>query len=172
MNDSEQVALFVLLKAFDRLGLWLEGQGIALPQQAHRFIDLAWGCLAAGAATLNTQALDAAIDAAVVDEQGAGTAEILKNLYLYALADFTMFFSEATPASLSAAESAIVDAYDYGAGQQYVLERKQGKAVVLSVEDEQAIAGMPLYRDAVASLHADRTFAQGLGDWARVLEYR
>ena len=31
---------------------------------------------------------------------------------------------------------------------------------------------MPLYRDAVASLHADRTFAQGLGDWARVLEYR
>lgn len=172
MNDSEKVALFVLLKAFDRLGLWLEGQGITLPQQAHRFIDQAWSCLAAGAATLNTQALDSAIDAAVVDEQGAGTAEILKNLYLYALADFAMFFSEATPASLSAAESAIVDAYDYVAGQQYVLEHKQGKALVLSAEDEQAIAGMPVYRDAVALLHADRTFAQGLGDWTGVLECR
>ncbi|GKW03233.1 hypothetical protein EO763_02510 [Pectobacterium odoriferum] len=65
----------------------------------------------------------------MVDEQDANSEEILKNLYLYAFSDFLMVFSEGK-ASLEAAESSIIDVYDYMAAQPnfYSTRRKEKRS--------------------------------------------
>ncbi|MCL6351509.1 hypothetical protein [Pectobacterium polaris] len=111
MENAEKSAFFVLLKAFDRLADVLQSMDMTLPKAVVLLTDDLWNYLASETQDININPALEAIDATVVDEQGANSEEILKNLYLYAFSDFLMFFSEGK-ASLEAAESSIIDAYD------------------------------------------------------------
>ncbi|XYQ55360.1 hypothetical protein ACS91J_02770 [Pectobacterium carotovorum] len=107
----------------------------------------------------------------MVDEQDANSEEILKNLYLYAFSDFLMVFSEGK-ASLEAAESSIIDAYDYMAAQQCLLNEKEGKAVILSDDDEEKIKSDPRYVGELAALRTDRAFAENIVLWDNAVAFR
>lgn len=172
MNKLEKVSLFVLLRAFDRFGNMLGTMNVSVPQEATSFINKLWGSLAADNSKLSTRAVSRAINSAVVDEQDANDDEVIRNFYFYALSDLLMFFTEGTSESLSGTESSIIDAYDYIAGQKYLLEKKGGKAVILSDEEEAEIKKDPIFSDEIHSLRSDRTLAEGIVDWSRVLEFR
>lgn len=58
------------------------------------------------------------------------------------------------------------------AGQQYLLEKKQGKAVVLSDEEEKEIMENAPCSNELDSLRTDRAFAEAISDWTRALEFR
>ncbi|MER0046935.1 hypothetical protein ABRP56_11155 [Pectobacterium odoriferum] len=107
----------------------------------------------------------------MVDEQDANSEEILKNLYLYAFSDFLMFFSEGK-ASLEAAGSSIIDVYDYMAAQQFLLNEKEGKAVILSDDDEEKIKNDPLYVNELTALRTDRAFAENIVLWDNAMAFR
>ncbi|ASY75776.1 hypothetical protein [Pectobacterium polaris] len=171
MGNAEKGAFFVRLKAFDRLADVLQSMDMTLPKEVVVLTDDLWGYLASETQDINiTPALEA-IDATVVDEQGANSEEILKNLYLYAFSDFLMFFSEGK-ASLEAAESSIIDAYDYIAAQQFLLNEKEGKAVMLSDDDEEKIKNDPLYVNELTALRTDRIFAENIVLWDNVVAFR
>ncbi|MCU1794468.1 hypothetical protein [Pectobacterium polaris] len=171
MENAEKGAFFVLLKAFDRLADVIQSIGMTLPKVVVVLTDDLWSYLASETQDINiTPALEA-IDATVVDEQGANSEEILKNLYLYAFSDFLMFFSEGK-ASLEAAESSIIDAYDYMAAQQFLLNEKEGKAVMLSNDDEKKIKNDPRYVNELTALRTDRFFAENIVLWDNVVAFR
>ncbi|MCL6327601.1 hypothetical protein [Pectobacterium polaris] len=171
MENAEKGAFFVLLKAFDRLDNILKSIGMTLPKSVVVLTDDLWIYLASETQDINiTPALEA-IDAAVVDEQGANSEEILKNLYLYAFSDFLMFFSEGK-ASLEAAESSIIDAYDYMAAQQFLRNEKEGKTVMLSDYDERKIKSDPRYVEELTALKTDRIFAENIVLWDNVVAFR
>jgi len=172
MDTQEKVSLFVLLRAFDRLARLLEANSVAVPEAALGFIEEAWACLVAAKSPVDTTAVDKAIECSVVDEQDAGDQAMYLNLYLYALADLVVFFQQATADSLSAAHSSIIDAYDYVAGQKYLLENTPGQALVLSDQQEQAIIESAIFSNELSCLRSDRALAEGLSDWARALEFR
>lgn len=171
MDTQEKVSLFVLLRAFDRLARLLEANSVVVPEAALGFIEEAWACLVADKSP-DTTAVDKAIECSVVDEQDAGDQAMYLNLYLYALADLVVFFQQATADSLSAAQSSIIDAYDYVAGQKYLLENTPGQALVLSDQQEQAIIESAIFSNELSCLRSDRALAGGLSDWARALEFR
>ncbi|MDY4375237.1 hypothetical protein [Pectobacterium carotovorum] len=171
MGTSEKIAFFMLLKAFDRLGNVLQSMDITLPKAVVLLTDDLWVYLSSGTQHINiNQALEA-IEASVVDEQDANSEEILKNLYLYAFSDFLMFFSEGK-ASLEAAESSIIDFYDYIAAQQFLLNEKEGKAVILSDDDEEKIKNDPLYVNELTALRTDRAFAENIVLWDNAVAFR
>ncbi|WP_347900829.1 hypothetical protein [Pseudomonas purpurea] len=172
MNKLEKVSLFVLLRAFDRFGNMLNTMNIGAPKEATSFISKLWDFLATDNSKLSTRAINRAISSAVVDEQDANDDEVVRNLYFYALSDLLVFFTEGTSDSLGAAESSIIDAYNYIAGQKYLLEKKGGKAVILSDEEEEEIMKDPICSDEIYSLRSDRAFAEGIVDWGRALEFR
>ncbi|MFJ4145902.1 hypothetical protein [Pseudomonas sp. NPDC089734] len=171
MNNSERIAFFVLLRSFDRFGGLLRVMKVDLSAEITFLLDDLWVCLASGSKKINFKSAIKAIDAAVVDEQDASTEEIYRNLYMYALSDFLMFFSEGEE-SLSAAESSVVEAYDYIAAQNFLLNEKGGKAVALSEGDEEKIKNDPLYVRELDALRVDREFAGNIDQWERVLEFR
>ncbi|WP_174871818.1 hypothetical protein [Pectobacterium polaris] len=171
MENTEKGAFFVLLKAFDRLDNVLQSIGMTLPKSVVVLTDDLWSYLASETQDININPALEAIDATVVDEQGANSEEILKNLYLYAFSDFLMFFSEGK-ASLEAAESSIIDAYDYMAAQQFLLNEKEGKAVMLSNDDEKKIKSDPRYVEELTALKADRDFAENIVQWDNVVAFR
>ncbi|MDE8754128.1 hypothetical protein PZA22_06355 [Pectobacterium polaris] len=171
MENTEKGAFFVLLKAFDRLDNVLQSIGMTLPKSVVVLTDDLWSYLASETQDININPALEAIDATVVDEQGANSEEILKNLYLYAFSDFLMFFSEGK-ASLEAAESSIIDAYDYMAAQQFLLNEKEGKAVMLSNDDEKKIKSDPRYVEELTALKADRGFAENIVQWDNVVAFR
>ncbi|WP_224557850.1 hypothetical protein [Pectobacterium versatile] len=171
MGTSEKIAFFMLLKAFDRLGNVLQSMDITLPKAVVLLTDDLWGYLASEAQYININPALEAIDAAVEDEQGANSEEILKNLYLYAFSDFLMFFSEGK-ANLEAAEPSIIDVYDYMAAQQFLLNEKEGKAVILSDDDEEKIKNDPLYVNELTALRTDRAFAENIVLWDNAVAFR
>ncbi|RJL23716.1 hypothetical protein [Pectobacterium polaris] len=171
MENTEKGAFFVLLKAFDRLDNVLQSIGMTLPKSVVVLTDDLWSYLASETQDININPALEAIDATVVDEQGANSEEILKNLYLYAFSDFLMFFSEGK-ASLEAAESSIIDAYDYMAAQQFLLNEKEGKAVMLSNDDEKKIKSDPRYVEELTALKTDRDFAENIVQWDNVVAFR
>ncbi|RYC47004.1 hypothetical protein [Pectobacterium zantedeschiae] len=165
MGNQEKIAFFVLLKAFDRFGNLLQSMSIIL------LTDDLWDYLASEAKNINTNPALEAIDTAVVDEQDASSDDILKNLYLYAFSDLLMFFSEG-PASFVAAESSIIDAYDYMAAQRFLLNEKERKATILSDSDEDKIKSDPLYAGELTAQQADRAFAENMAQWNSVVAFR
>ncbi|QSD37136.1 hypothetical protein H5A40_08550 [Pectobacterium brasiliense] len=171
MENAEKCAFFVLLKAFDRLADVLQSMDITLPKAVVLLTDDLWDYLASEVQYININPALEAIDATVVDEQGANSEKILKNLYLYAFSDFLMFFSEGK-ASLEAAESSMIDAYDYIAAQQFLLNEKEGKAVILSDDDEKKIKSDPLYVGELTALKTDRIFAENIVLWNNVVAFR
>lgn len=171
MGNPEKIAFFVLLKAFDRFGNLLQSMNIILPREIVLLTDDLWDCLASKAKNINPHPALEAIDAAVVDEQDASSDEILKNLYLYAFSDFLVFLSEGT-ASLAAAESSIIDAYDYMAAQRFLLNKKEGKATILSDGDEEKIKNDPLYVNELTALRTDRAFAENIVLWDDAVAFR
>ncbi|MCE9733520.1 hypothetical protein [Pectobacterium sp. IFB5596] len=171
MGNPEKIAFFVLLKAFDRFSDVLHPMSIKLPQEVTSLTDDLWNYLASETQYLNVVRALEAIDAAMVDEQDANNEEILKNLYLYAFSDFLMFFSEGK-ASLEAAESSLIDAHDYLAAQRFLLNEKEGKAAILSDDDERTIKSDPLYAGELSALQADRTFAENMIQWSTVATFR
>ncbi|GFM93326.1 MULTISPECIES: hypothetical protein [Pseudomonas] len=171
MNNSEKVSFFVLLRSFDRFGGLLKEMKVDIPKDIILFLDKLWACLASDSNKINIKPTVKIIDSAVVDEQDASTEEVFKNLYMYALSDLLMFFSEGEE-SLSAAESSIVDAYDYIAAQNFLLNEKGGKAMALSEDDERKIKNDPIYMKELDALRVDREFAEKIGEWERVLEFR
>ncbi|MCA6939965.1 hypothetical protein LF927_02010 [Pectobacterium polaris] len=171
MENAEKSAFFVLLKAFDRLADVLQSMDMTLPKAVVVLTDDLWSYLASETQDININPALEAIDATVVDEQGANSEEILKNLYLYAFSDFLMFFSEGK-ASLEAAESSIIDAYDYMAAQQFLLNEKEGKAVMLSNDDEKKIKNDPRYVNELTALRTDRFFAENIVLWDNVVAFR
>ncbi|MBN3194276.1 hypothetical protein [Pectobacterium versatile] len=171
MGTSEKIAFFMLLKAFDRLGNVLQSMDITLPKAVVLLTDDLWGYLASETQHININPALKAIEASVVDEQDANSEEILKNLYLYAFSDFLMFFSEGKE-SLEAAESSIIDVYDYIAAQQFLLNEKEGKAVILSDDDEEKIKNDPRYVGELAALKTDRAFAENIVQWDDAVAFR
>ncbi|WP_113626384.1 hypothetical protein [Pectobacterium peruviense] len=171
MGNPEKIAFFVLLKAFVRFGNLLQSMSIILPKEVVLLTDDLWDYLASEAKNINTNPALEAIDTAVVDEQDASSDEILKNLYLYAFSDFLMFFSEGT-ASLTAAESSIIDAYNYMAAQRFLLNEKEGEATTLSDSDEEKIKSDLLYAGELTAQQADRAFAENLAQWNSVVAFR
>ncbi|MFJ5454254.1 hypothetical protein ACIPT4_14570 [Pectobacterium jejuense] len=171
MENAEKSAFFVLLKAFDRLADVLQSMDMTLPKAVVLLTDDLWNYLASEAQYININPALEAIDATVVDEQGANSEEVLKNLYLYAFSDFLMFFSEGK-ASLEAAESSIIDAYDYIAAQQFLLNEKEGKAVMLSDDDEEKIKSDPRYVGELTALKTDKAFAENIVLWDNVVAFR
>ncbi|MGI8488534.1 hypothetical protein QWJ20_08325 [Pectobacterium sp. S5] len=171
MENVEKGAFFVLLKAFDRLADVLQSMDMNLPKAVVLLTDDLWNYLASETQDININPALEAIDATVVDEQAANSEEILKNLYLYAFSDFLMFFSEGK-ASLEAAESSIIDAYDYMAAQQFLRNEKEGKAVMLSNDDEKKIKSDPRYVEELTALKTDRTFAENIVLWDNVVAFR
>jgi hypothetical protein len=172
MSISERVSLFVLLNAFYRFGCILKEMGVDMPKEVALFMDELWACLVSGSSKLNTASIDSVIDSTVVEEQNADYIEVLRNFYFYALSDLIVFFAEGAPDGLSAAESSIIDAYDYMAGQRYIVEKKAGKAVVLTDEEEAEILTDPMFVGETNSLQSDRAFAEKIVDWQHALKFR
>ncbi|MDX6916045.1 hypothetical protein R9X49_13100 [Pectobacterium carotovorum] len=171
MENVERSSFFVLLKAFDRLGNVLQSVGITLPKEVVLLTDNLWAYLASETQYININPALEAIDVAVVDEQEANSDEIFSNLYLYAFSDFLMFFSEGKT-SLEAAESSIIDAYDYMAAQHFLRNEKEGKAVMLSDDDEEKIKNDPLYVNELTALRTDRAFAENIVLWDNAVAFR
>ncbi|NVD99621.1 hypothetical protein [Massilia sp. BJB1822] len=173
MTAQDRTLYFVLLRAFDRMSAALTRNNLSPPKQVPKFLDIAWKVLGEDPpSTVSTSLMEEVFDAHIVDEQDAGSEEILLNMYLYALSDFCMYFESGESNSLEAAQSAILDFYDFLASQRYLADSKGGQAVVLTEADEAAIKNDPEFSAEIRSQEADWTEARSIGDWALVAQLR
>jgi len=172
METTNKAHLFVVLRALDRLAELLQNSYMPPAPDVVKFIDDLWSSLADNAIKVKLGPVNKALTRSIVDEQDASYEELLRNMYLYAIADLVEFVKEGQPASLDAVENCIVDLYDYIACQKYLSEIKGGAAVILTPDDEAKISADPDYREGLARISADKNIAQTISDWDAVLSHR
>ncbi|MCP1107734.1 hypothetical protein M6G53_20395 [Serratia nevei] len=171
MMEKEKRECFLLVWAFDRMIVFLKKKGVAFPDQkkVEKFLDLAWEALRDDSVSkVSTRSMERLFDARIVDEQDAGYEEIVVNMFLYALSNFCMYFEEGSASSLGVARNSILDFYDYIASQRYILNKKGGRAVVLTDADEEAIKNDPDFLGETVFQEADGIFAEKVVDWRLV----
>ncbi|AZC24889.1 hypothetical protein [Pseudomonas sessilinigenes] len=171
MQALERIELYVALKSLDRLAGLQGPRALAVPGFCRDFIDQAWTCLAGGPAP-DCEGLEAAVDAVVVDEQDATSAQVISNLYLYAFSDLLLYFEQGEGQSLECVQASIIDLHDYLAAQAFLERAGISDGVVLSPSQEQQIAADPVYARERQLLETDRLHAQQLGNWQVVITMR
>ena len=103
MNDSEKSALFLVLRALERIEAISEVSQMkaAVLPELSGFLERAWQSLI-HPERLKTvaKALYRKISSTALDEQDAGNEGMMFNYYLYAVADLAMFYAEGDPGYL------------------------------------------------------------------------
>ncbi|UMR32373.1 hypothetical protein MJ904_09485 [Massilia sp. MB5] len=173
MTEQDRTLYFVLLRAFDRMTAVLLRHKLAPPEPVPKFLDIAWKVLGDDPPSkVSTSLMADVCDAHIVDEQDAGSEEILLNMYLYALSDFCMYFASGEASSLDAAQSSVLDFYDFIASQRYLADSKGGRAVAFTDADEEAIRKDPEFSGEIRSQEADWRAAQGIDAWGLIAQLR
>ncbi len=172
MSRTEQIYLFAILKALDRASAKIKAMGSRGSNKVATFIDQVWGFLSENSGDVNTFEINKALDSLVRDEQGLGPTQMIKNMYYCAISDLVVFIEGGGMQSLEAAEGSIIELYEHMATQRFLLEKMDGKAVVLSPENESEIDNDSEYireRDLLAS---DKLFAENINNWKLAKDFR
>ncbi len=168
MQAQKLIELYVTLKSLDRLAGLQGPRALPVPGFCRDFIDQAWACLAGGPAP-DCEGLEVAVDAVVVDEQDATSAQIMGNLYLYAFSDLLLYFEEGQEASLECAQASIMDLHDYLAAQAFFEHAGIEHGIALNPAQERQIAADPVYARERQLQASDRAHAGQCSDWAAVV---
>ena len=142
----------------------LRSENISVPKDLEIFLDRSWEWLATDSIKFNSRNIDRVINKATIDEQDAGHLEQLQNLFLYAIGDLLLYFTDRSDESLKAARDSIEELHYYAADHR-VMDGGLDDSSVYTDAVRNAIdndAGLVNERKLMA---ADGARAQNILDW-------
>jgi hypothetical protein len=166
MNNSEKSALFLALRAIERIEGYVGAnmaQKMELPDLGD-FIEKSWlSLIQSSKLKTAAKALHRKINSVALDEQDAAPEEVVSNYYLYAVADLAIFFSDGDPSSLESPGEWAMEVVRFLEMEKILGE--PGNAVILTQEQLQEIEDSDLVVNELKAQEQDQKMVANVQDW-------
>lgn len=141
-----------------------ESGGNQLPSEVARFLDGVWESLRRDVPAKRLTSTDRLVGKQLIDEQDAGHRQQLANFYYYAVSHLIIGLRETNARSYDAVLEEALEQCDSIASEEFFAERG-GKALILSRDDERAIAVRPVRVAEREQQAADARIAGSITSW-------